>query len=167
MQALIKTLLDIVLIRKGPDALPSSWLLLYAAMFLWFVPLIAATLLIPDYTAYNAMLEFAGQLISLLIYAGIIVAAGRIPRVLQSVTAVVGCGALMSVLVITDVVLLQPFLGANIVAVGLFLIICWSVRVDGHIMSRSLDRDWYVGVLIAMAVFLLQYSFIMAMSPAN
>jgi hypothetical protein len=37
------------------------------------------------------------------------------------------------------------------------LILLWSVPVEGHIIARAISRHWYIGVLIAIAVFVLQY----------
>lgn len=167
MQALIKTLFDIILIRKGPDALPPSWLLVHATVLLWFFPLFAAAALMPNFGAYSVMVAVASWLISLAVYGLVIAAVGRSPRLLQSMIALIGCGALISIIQVAEIVMLSPFLDETLVQVGALLIIFWSVRVDGHIMSRTLDREWFIGVLIAMGVFLLQYAFTSAMVPAD
>jgi hypothetical protein len=37
------------------------------------------------------------------------------------------------------------------------LILLWSVPVEGHIIARATERHWYIGILVALAVFILQY----------
>ena len=37
-----------------------------------------------------------------------------------------------------------------------YLVLLWSVPVEGHIIARATDRHWYFGFLIAFTVFLLQ-----------
>ena len=37
---LIRTLLDITLLKKGPDALPRSWIVLYLTIGLWLLALL-------------------------------------------------------------------------------------------------------------------------------
>jgi len=31
------------------------------------------------------------------------------------------------------------------------------VPVEGHIIARAIDRHWYVGIVIAVGVFIFQY----------
>lgn len=167
MQELIKTLFDIVLIRKGPDAIPHSWLLAYAAVVLWFFPLFAATALIPTFEGRAVAVTVAGWAISLVGYALVIALAGYARRLLQSLTAIIGCGALIFLGQVAGVVFLSPFLGDRLAQIVVYLLLFWSVHVKGHIMARTLNREWYIGFIIAIGVFLLQYAFSMAVAPAS
>jgi hypothetical protein len=36
------------------------------------------------------------------------------------------------------------------------LILLWSVPVEGHIIARAIDRPWFVGIIMAIAVFIIQ-----------
>jgi hypothetical protein len=58
-------------------------------------------------------------------------------------------------------------LGAAVAQIAVYLLLFWSIYVKGHIVSRAINRDWYVGLVIAIAVFLLQYAFSTAVSPTN
>jgi hypothetical protein len=40
----------------------------------------------------------------------------------------------------------------------------WSVPVEGHIIARAMGRHWYIGILIAITVFVLQFVIYSAMS---
>ena len=164
MQALIKTLFEILTLRKGPDALPHSALLLVVSVVLWLIPLLFGMQLIAALDTRAATIAIAGWLVSLACYAGVLLLAGRATRLLQAMTALVGCGALISFAQVASLVFLAPFLSERIAAIVVELLLFWSVYVKGHIIARTLDRDWYIGLIIAIAVFLLQYSTLTALT---
>ena len=66
---------------------------------------------------------------------------------------------------------LQPAVAAithrNHRQIIVYLLLFWSVHVKGHIIARTINREWYVGLVIAIAVFILQYAFSTAVSPAS
>jgi hypothetical protein len=47
------------------------------------------------------------------------------------------------------------------------LLLAWSVRVKGHIIARTIDCEWYLGILIAISVFVLQYAFSTVVTPTT
>ena len=167
MQEFIKTLFDIVMIRKGPDAVPHSWLLLNMATAMWFLPLLAAAALLPGFGGAAVAISVAGWVLSLVCYTAVIVLAGYSSRLLQSLTAIIGCGAIIFFAQVAGLVTLSLLLGAALAQLLVYLLLFWSIHVKGHIISRTIDRDWYVGLIIAIAVFLLQYAFSTAVSPAS
>jgi hypothetical protein len=154
---LIRTLFDIVLLRKGPEDIPRSWFLFVLILALWLLSALAALALIEQFDESDFFLGFFSGTIGILCYAGIVVVSGKSSRLLQTVSAVVGCGALISLAFVAEYVLLLPFLGEA--PTGLFanLLLLWSVPVEGHIIGRAIDRHWYIGILMAVAVFVLQY----------
>ena len=164
MQELIKTLFEILTLRKGPDAIPHSGLLLVVSVVLWLMPLLFGMQLIAALDGRAAIMAIAGWLVSLACYTIVIMLAGRAARLLQALTAIIGCGALISVAQVFSLLFLLPFLGENIVAIVVELLLFWSVYVKGHIVARTLEREWYVGLVIAIAVFLLQYSTLTALT---
>ena len=62
---------------------------------------------------------------------------------------------------------LLMLLGAAVAEIVVNLLLFWSVYVKGHIVSRAISREWYVGMVIAIAVFLLQYAFTNAAVTAS
>ena len=167
MQAFLRTLFEIVAIRKGPDAIPHSWLLLNMATAMWFMPLFIAAVLVPGFGGAAVAVSVAGWALSLVCYAAIIVLAGYSSRLLQSLTAIIGCGAIIFLAQVAGLVTLSLLLGTALAQIIVYLLLFWSIHVKGHIISRTINRDWYVGLIIAIAVFLLQYAFSMAVSPAS
>lgn len=167
MQAFIKTLFEIVTIRKGPDAIPHSWLLLNVATAMWFLPLFIATAVVPGFGGAAVAVSVAGWALSLVCYAAVIVLAGYSSRLVQSLTAIIGCGAIIFLAQVVGLVTLSLLLGAALAQIVVYLLLFWSIHVKGYIISRTINRDWYVGLIIAIAVFLLQYALSMAVSPAS
>ncbi|MDH3266426.1 MAG: hypothetical protein OEM25_05620 [Gammaproteobacteria bacterium] len=154
---LIRTLFDIVLLRKGPEAIPRSAILLFPIAGLWIFASLAAVALIEQFSESDFLLGIFSGLVGILCYAGLVVLSGHSARVLQTVSAILGCGALITLAFVAEYVLFLPFLGD--VPTGLIanLILLWSVPVEGHIIARAMDRHWYIGILTAIAVFVLQY----------
>jgi hypothetical protein len=149
------------------DAIPYSWLLLNTATAMWFLPLLIAAVLVPGFGAAAAAVSTASWALSLVCFALVIVLAGYGSRSLQSLTAIIGCGAIIFLAQVTSLVLLSLLLGAVFAQIAVYLLLFWSIYVKGHIISRAINRDWYIGLVIAIAVFLLQYAFSMAVSPTT
>ena len=163
MLSLVSTLLDIALLRKGPDAIPRSWILLAMTVGLWLFSSLAGLALIARIDESDFLLGLFGGLVGIILYATIVVVSGHGDRLLQTVTAVIGCGALIFLAFLAEYVLFTPFVGERITWLVANLILLWSIPVEGHIIARAIDRHWYIGILLALAVFVLQlvmYSFI-------
>ena len=157
MLPLIRTLFDIVLLRKGPEAIPRSGVLLVLIVGLWVFSSLAALALISRFDESDFFLGLFSGMVGILCYAALVVVSGHATRVLQTISAILGCGALISLAFVAEYVLFMPFLGE--VPTGLIanLILLWSVPVEGHIIARAIERHWYIGILIAIGVFALQY----------
>ena len=85
---------------------------------------------------------------------------------MQSLTAIIGCGAIIFVAQVTGLIVASLLLGAVAAEIVVNLLLFWSVYVKGHIVARTINREWYVGLVIAIAVFLLQYAFSKAVVAA-
>ncbi len=157
MIPLIKTLFDIALLRKGPEAIPRSWFLFLMALALWLFSALAALALIEQFDEADFFLGLFSGTIGLACYAALVVVSGQPDRLLQTISAIIGCGALISMAFVAEYVLLLPFLGGVPTGLVANLILLWSVPVEGHIIARAIDRHWYIGILIAIGVFALQY----------
>jgi len=165
--ALIETLVDIIRLRKGPDAIPHSTFLLVVIIALWLFAGLLMTFLTAELDEQDFVIGTVTGIAGLLCYAAIIVLAGKSARLLQTVIALLGCGALLSLMFVAGNVFLTPFLSENITNFIVTLILLWTVPVEGHIISRTLDRHWYVGVAIAMAVFVFQLILYSVMNPVT
>lgn len=157
MLPLIRTLFDIVLLRKGPEDIPRSTVLLGLILGLWLFSSLSALALINQFDESDFFMGLFSGLVGIVCYAALVVISGHASRLLQTISAILGCGALISLAFVAEYVLFLPFLGE--VPTGLIanLILLWSVPVEGHIIARAINRHWYIGILIAIVVFALQY----------
>ncbi len=166
MLALFETLFDIIRLRKGPDAIPHSTVLLAIVVGLWLFAGLVVTITTPELDQAGFVFGTLAGVGGLACYAAIIVSFRRGARLLQAVIAILGCGALLSLVSVAADVFLKPFLSGNLTDIVVALIILWSVPVEGHIISRTIDRHWYLGVAFAMAVFVLQLVLYRQLNPA-
>ncbi len=147
------------MLRKGPEQVPDSWLVfLFALIMMQFASFVAATLINLG-EDYSHLLTFITNLLSVGIYAAILFVTGFFHRFVPIVSAILACGSILTLLFVAAYVMLNPFLGSNIAAIVATLIIIWSVPVEGHIIARGIGQHWYIGIVIAMMVFILQYAF--------
>ncbi|HSG98322.1 MAG TPA: hypothetical protein VLA11_10055 [Woeseiaceae bacterium] len=165
--ALLQTLLDIIRLRKGPDALPYSWLLCLLTLTLWLFSGLSMMLLSEGLDDQDFLVGTFTGVVALACYASVIVATNHAPRLLQTATAILGCGALLTFIVVTCNVFLAPFLSADLVRIIVTLILLWSIPVEGHILSKAIDRPRLVGIIVAMAVFIFQLYLYSALNPVT
>ena len=153
------------MVRKGPDAIPYSWVLFQVTVILWLFPLLVAATLIPNFTGGAVSITLASWLVSLAIFAIIVGMSGYRARLLQTLSAIIGCGALIFIAQVAGIVLLTPFIGTELVQIFVWLLLFWSVRVKGHIIACAIQSERHIGMLIAIAVFVLQYALARALTP--
>ena len=167
MLTLLQTLLDIIRLRKGPDAIPHSPVVFAMVMAMWLLAGGVMMIMTPELDARDYLIGTCTGLCGLGCYAGIVILTGNKPRLLQTVTAILGCGAVLSLLFVAGNVILSPFLSKEVTSLVATLILLWSIPVEGHIIARSIDRHWYVGIVAAMAVFFLQLFIYAAVDPSE
>ena len=123
-----------------------------------FASFVAATLINLGEN-YSHLLTFITNLLGMVIYSGVLFLTGQLRRFVPIMSAVIACGSILTLLFVAAYVLLNPFLGADIAVVVATLIIIWSIPVEGHIIARGIEQHWYIGIVIAMTVFITQYAF--------
>ncbi len=164
---LFKTLFDIIRLQKGPEAIPYSPVLFTLVVAAWISVGAVVTALIVELDQTDFAISLLLSVIALVLYSALVVFSSNSSRLLQTITAILGCGALLEILFVTGHLLLTPILGKSIAALINYLILLWSIPVEGHIISRAIGRDWYVGFLIAITVFLIQIQLSTMINPTN
>lgn len=154
---LIRTLTDITLLRKGPESIPRATVLFVMVVGLWLFSSLAAVALIEEYDESDFFLGLLTGFVGVIAYALLVVGLGFAERVLQTISAILGTGALITFVFVAEFVLFMPFLGATTTGIIAQLILLWSVPVEGHIIARAIDQHWYVGIVLAIGVFVVQY----------
>ncbi len=167
MLALLETLFDIVRLRKGPDAIPHSGLMLIVIIILWLGSSVVATVMVPQLDAASFLPDLIVSVAGLMCYAAVISLAGYGARLMQAFMAVLGCNAMLVLLYVASKVFLSPFLSEQLTGIVALLILLWSVPVEGHIISRTIERHWYLGIVIAMAVFIFQLTLRPVIAPVQ
>ncbi|MDX1517724.1 MAG: hypothetical protein R3288_12845 [Woeseiaceae bacterium] len=165
MHHLLKLLFDIVLLKRGPDEVPYSWLVLNACVALWLAALFATTIMLGNFDMRDAVVAIGSAALGVGCYSVVLVATGFSARFVQTVSALVGTGALISFAMLAVLVLMTPFVGRNIANLAAFLLLVWSVPVKGHIIARAINWHWYAGIAVALAVFMLQLTFTETLTP--
>jgi hypothetical protein len=164
---LINTLFDIIRLRKGPEAIPHSSVLFVMIVAAWMVMGALVTAMIAELDQADFTISTMLGVIALVLYAVVVVWSGRSSRLLQTLTAILGCGVLLQCIFIVGYAFLTPLLGKGSSMVVTYLVLLWSVPVEGHIIARAIDRQWYVGFLVALAVFLIQIQLSSYLGPAE
>lgn len=167
MLALIGTLFDIIRLRRGPDAIPYSTFLFVIIGATWLVAGAIMTVSTAELDEKDFVIGILTGIAGLICYSAIVVLSGKGARLLQTVMALLGCGALLSLLFVAGNVVLTPILSESVSNMIMTLILLWTVPVEGHIISRAIERHWYVGVVMAMAVFILQLLLYSVLDPTT
>ena len=167
MLALIESFFDIIRLRKGPDAIPHSVFLFVATGIAWLITGAVMTVATAELDANDFIIGSVTGLAGLACYIAIVLTAGRSARLLQTLTALLGCGALLSVLFVIGNLVLTPLLGEGASNPIVTLILLWTVPVEGHIISRAIERHWYMGIVIAMTIFIFQLMLYSILDPTT
>ena len=153
MQALLKAFWDIALWRRDPGCLPDSSTLVVMSAAAY-----AALSAVQSWMLYGADQLFSRTAADLALLALpiwlLLVFTGRRHRLRQTLSAVLGTGALLSPFVILLLTLKEPSADtyglALLVWAGSVAVILWYVFVFGHIVRSALDTGLFTGVAIAL-----------------
>jgi hypothetical protein len=171
MLALIKAFLNIALRRLGPEHLPDSGLLLALSAAAYGV--MQVILGLPYFAGFTVPLLRSVGLDLLLLGGclwGLLRFTGYPDRYRRTLTALLGTGALLSVVIwpFTLIGIGDPGSGAETLATaGIVGVVLWSLAVNAHILARALSVPFIMGLVAAVAYFLLNYMVVVQLSPAS
>lgn len=156
MLTLIKTLFDIILMRVGPESIPRSPLMFAVVASIWLGASVVTSAIFssPGEATFSSSMLLAA--VALCIYSGVVISTGHRTRLLSTITAVLGCGAIIQAIFLVCLLTLEPMVGRGQALLPSYIILLWSVPVEGHILARAIAKDWYIGFLIALTVLILQ-----------
>lgn len=156
------------MLRKGPENVPASVTVLLFAIGLLLLSFFCSAVLISDSGNDNLSLSFLVTISSYALYWLILVISGYARRLLPTISSIMACGSLLTILQVAAQVFLGPFLSLNLTFIVAWLIEIWKIPVKGHIIASAIGRHWYVGIAIAMTIFVMQYAAYRAlMAPAT
>ncbi len=144
--------------------MPGSTLVLLYAIGLFLGAMFITTVLIEptedDDIGESIMVSVMGYVL----YWIVLSVTGFTKRLLPTIICVMACGSILTILMVAAFVLLNPFVGNNFAALIAWLILAWSVPVKGHIIARAIEQHWYIGVTIALTIFIMQQLALNAMT---
>jgi hypothetical protein len=151
---LLRTFFDIIRLKKGPEHLPDSVLVLGFALVLFaFAMFVSAVLIQSD---DSIVLSVAVSMVGYLLYWVVLGVTGFVRRLVPTIAAIMACGSLLTILMVAAYVMLAPFLGTNLASLVAWLTLMWSVPVKGHIIARAIEQHWYIGIGISLAIYIMQ-----------
>jgi hypothetical protein len=165
MPTLIRLFLDIAMHRRGPQDVPAERGVFVFALAAYLVAGGAAL-----WPSAAGTREVFGQLmldlvLMVTVCAALLALTGRAARLGQTLAALFGTGALLSVAALPFVWLLAITMGdgvtmpetippaAALSSIALFGLLLASLLVTGHILRQALDWSYAGGVLAATAYF--------------
>jgi len=170
MEALIRFFLELSLLRRVPQDLPASSTLLGLVLAINLV----ASLLVGLAADLSAPIALGQGLADALLTLGLLHLAltltRRPARFVQLATALLGAGALLSLVAVAPLMLLS---GAesrgetSLAGLPLLVLLFWSLLVTGHILRHGLDLHLGQGVLIAVAYNLLASALVNSLLPGS
>ena len=162
---LFKTLVGIILLRKGPDELPHSAVLLLFVAGIWIAVGAVGAMIVDTYNGQALLADLVLTAFGFGLYAVVVKVFDRSERLLRALTAILGCGAIFGVALFAGRYILMTYFAAEETPLFSELILLWSILVEGHIIARTIDRQWVIGFLIALAVLIGQLQMFAALKP--
>lgn len=168
LRALVDPFIQICLLRRGPQDLPTSGILLAIA-------LVAHTLMaILFFAVYESVVKavLSGTLDTVLmavLTAFVLYAQRKNARLVQTLTALAGTGALIT---FVSLPISGWFHGADAQTEGnafaillLLMLVAWSLAVAGHILRHALSAPYFVGLVLAVAFYWISITVFRALFP--
>jgi len=162
---LFKTLIEIILLRKGPNHIPHSMLLLVVVAGIWLFVGIAALTVIETYKSASLFIDLILAIAGLGFYAILVNSFGHSSRLVRCITALLGCSIVFSIVIYAGRLILPLWITPDETEWAVQSIWLWSIPVEGHIIARTIDRQWVIGFVIALAVLFAQLQLYGVLKP--
>ena len=153
---LINTLFLTLRLQQGPESIPRSPAALFAVVAMWLLTVVFAVFAFDTAGADDFAFVLTTAAAGLYCYVMLLAVFGKSERLLPTLTSLIGCGTLLLAISALVFVSLKPFVGADDALLVAYPFTLWSVPVEGHIISRALDKPFMVGFVFALGVFMLQ-----------
>jgi hypothetical protein len=158
LRAIVDPFIQICLLRRGPQDLPTSGILLAIALA---AHTLMSTLFVAVYeSVVKALLSSTLDTVLLAtLTATVLFVRGRNARLIQTLTALAGTGAIISLI---SLPISAWFLGAGpetresvLALVLLATPVVWGLAVAGHIFRNALSIPFFAGLVLAFAFMMI------------
>ncbi len=151
----IARFIDICLLKAGPQDIPASaWLMKLTLMFYFFIAVLSQLM---EYSLLVSLAAGVAELIWLLLFVNILLSLrGFKARFNQTVTALAGTGALVSIIALPLVLLASDINPENMTAVQsgimmlIMVVLLWILMITAHIFRHSAEVK--AGAAVALTV---------------
>ncbi len=153
MKEILRLFVQIALLRRGPQDLPASLLLLVLTVIGYLgVNLMVGSAVLRDYHWRGLLL--ADAVFMLLWYIGLLSLAGRPERILQTLTAIFGFQGVLSPLQIASEWLIRRFHEDAAWQVPLscvwLLVFAWLIAANSHIVKAALECSSSTSIVLVI-----------------
>lgn len=168
IHSLVRPFLEICILRKGPQDLPASGLLLGIAVCAHV--LMSILLSVVTLNAWQAVLAGLTDTLLVLILTGTLLYAHRQKtRIVQTLTAMTGTGAIITLVAIPVFSWLYSLQssgsGSPLAGLLVLALIAWSLGISGHILRHALSIPYFLGIFIAFVFFWISHSVFTSLFP--
>lgn len=160
---LLRTTVDLLLLRRGPQDLPSDWGLLGGLAALYCSLAFVQVRMVTEAGPALAQAALATALLALFVN-GVLRWRGVPERFVQTLTALFAVGTVLTVLMLGPTAALAPFLEAlaqandpesvpqppGVVLLAYSVLGIWGLVAFGHIYRHALDVNLWLGVATAL-----------------
>jgi hypothetical protein len=169
MQSLLRLFYDIALWRRGPRDVPASVALLgvVAAAYVFISVLQSRLVYGPDGALLRGVADLA---LTAAVFGIALAVVRRTHRFVQTLTAVLGAGALLAVPMILLLLLGRQFENVPslkfLVSLASLPLLVWYLFVIAHIVRQALDTPLFTGMAVALTYFVVSYAVLVGLLPA-
>lgn len=161
IQTIVRPFVEICFLRRAPQDLPDSTILLAIMLVAHTVTSILLNAVVLD--GWSALLAgFTDTLLVSILTGSILYLHSFTARIAQTLSAMTGTGAIISLAAIplfTWHAGAQQSGSANpIAALLVFVIVAWSLAVSGHILRHALSVPYVLGIVVAVAFYGISYT---------
>ena len=112
--------------------------------------------IVDTYDGQALIMDLVLTAVGFMLYAIVLKVFDKSERLMQALTAILGCGAIFGAALFAGRFVLTQLLSVSETAMYSEIILLWSILIEGHIIARTIERLWFFGILMALAVFIIQ-----------
>jgi hypothetical protein len=161
---LLQRFFEICLLRAGPQDLPVSRFLLWVSLLAYAAVGMVMSLQNLDVARAILLVAIDTALLATLLFA-LLWSRALLERYLQTLTALLGTGAILQLAALPILSWQQEGLGDETVTTALMIAslllwiwLLWNMLVVGHILRHTLSTRLPIGVLLGLAYLFISYS---------
>ncbi|MBT5219767.1 MAG: hypothetical protein HOI35_03085 [Woeseia sp.] len=156
LQHLLRTFIEITLLRQGPQDVPSRSVVLVVAIGLLLFAFLSTAVAMPETVSGNIAISFFVSVLSYVVYWLVLLATGFGRRLVPTIASIMACGSILTILHVVVFVVMRQFTSDVVTDTVAWLILIWAIPVKGNIIARSIEQHWFAGIAIAMTIFVMQ-----------